>query len=99
VPVKFREELVLVEAKRTLGIPLHERPPNSPDLNPIENVWRVMKERIKARDVFLSTLQEMKTAVQEEWDRLKPEEWNKYIDSMPERIRQVKQRKGMQTEY
>jgi hypothetical protein len=41
----------------------------------------------------------MKTAVQEEWDRLQPEEWNKYIDSMPERIRQLKERKGMQTAY
>jgi transposase len=32
----------LVEAKRVLEIPLHERP-SSPDLNPIENVWRILK--------------------------------------------------------
>jgi hypothetical protein len=29
---------VLVEAKRVLEIPLHERPSSSPGLNPIENV-------------------------------------------------------------
>ncbi|KAI9698357.1 MAG: hypothetical protein M1836_003937 [Candelina mexicana] len=25
-------------------------PPNSPDLDPIENVWRALKQRIKGRD-------------------------------------------------
>jgi transposase len=69
----------LVEAKRILGIPLHERPPNSPDLNPIENVWRLMKQRIKARASCPSTLEGMKVAVQEEWDKLEPADWNKYI--------------------
>jgi hypothetical protein len=90
---------LLVEAKAALGIPLHNRPSNSPDLNPIENVWRVIKQRIKARSKFPSTLAEMKVAVQEEWDKLEPVDWTKYIDSMPERIRQLKQRKGMQTEF
>jgi transposase len=28
----------LLEAKRVLGIPLHERPSSFPDINPIENV-------------------------------------------------------------
>jgi hypothetical protein len=89
----------LVEAKQMLAIPLHDRPASSPDLNPIENVWRIMKQRIKARPRFPCTLEEMKVAVQEEWDKLKPAEWNKYIDSMPQRICQLKQRKGMQTEF
>lgn len=30
--------LVLVEVKKSLGIPLHPRPPSAPDINPIENV-------------------------------------------------------------
>jgi hypothetical protein len=47
---------VLVEAKRLLAIPLHSRPATSPDLNPIENVWRTMKQRIKVRARFPSTL-------------------------------------------
>lgn len=89
----------LVEAKRALEIPLHDRPAASPDLNPIENVWRLIKQRIKQRSRFPATLTEMKKAVQEEWDGLQPSDWNKYIDSMPERIRQLHQRKGMQTQY
>jgi transposase len=89
----------LVEVKRVLGIPAHPRPSSSPDLNPIENVWRAIKQRIKVRPRFPSTIEEMKVAVQEEWDRLQPADFNKYIDSMPERLRQLKERRGMQTQY
>jgi transposase len=88
---------VLVEAKRLLAIPLHSRPATSPDLNPIENLWRTMK-RIKGRTRFPSTLAETEVTVKEKWDRLQPADWNKYIDSMPERIHQLKKRRGMQTE-
>jgi hypothetical protein len=38
----------LVEVKERLGIPLHLRLSCSPDLNPIENVWRTIKSSIKA---------------------------------------------------
>jgi transposase len=89
----------LVEAKAKLAIPLHHRPPCSPDLNPIENVWRIMKSRIKARTRFPATIAEMKEAVQVEWDRLEPDDWNGLIESMPNRIRQCIERRGMQTEY
>ncbi|TGZ77074.1 hypothetical protein EX30DRAFT_299603, partial [Ascodesmis nigricans] len=73
---------------------LHDRPASSPDFNPIEDVWRIMKARIKARPRFPVTLAEMRIAVREEWYRLKPEDWNKYIDSMPERIKECKKREG-----
>jgi transposase len=89
----------LVEAKKELGIPLHPRPSCSPDLNPIENVWQTMKSRIKARATFPDTIDKLQQAVQEEWDRLEPNDWNGFINSMPVRINQVKQRRGMQTEF
>jgi hypothetical protein len=97
-PIHGQKEL-LVEVKAQLEIPAHKRPVSSPDLNPIENLWRTMKQRIKARKDFPETVAKMQVAVQEEWDRLEPKDWNKFIDSIPQRIKQVLERKGMQTEF
>ena len=61
-----------------LEIPVH-RPPlaSSPDLNSIEKCWRVMMQRIKQRSRYPGTVEKMRTAVQEEWDRLGQETINK----------------------
>jgi hypothetical protein len=58
-----------------------------------------VRQRIKQRPQFPSILAKMKTAIQEDWDRLEPQGWNKYINSIPERIRELKQRRGLQTQY
>ncbi|KAH0610312.1 uncharacterized protein H6S33_011839 [Morchella sextelata] len=89
----------LVEVKKILDIPLHSRPAQSPDLNPIENVWRIMKQRIKARSQFPNTVKLMAKAIQEEWDRLESKDWNGFIDSMPTRLQEVKKRHGLITQY
>ena len=75
-------------------------PASSPDFNPIENVWRIIKQRLRNRDRDGPwTLPELERAVQEEWDALQPHEWNKYIDQMRERLQQRADRKGYQTVY
>ncbi|RPB01292.1 hypothetical protein L873DRAFT_1677229, partial [Choiromyces venosus 120613-1] len=38
-------------------------------------------------------------AIKEEWDKLIPKDWNKYIDSISYRLQQVKDGEGMQTEF
>ncbi|RPA95876.1 hypothetical protein L873DRAFT_1656830, partial [Choiromyces venosus 120613-1] len=50
----------------------------------IENVWRTIKQHIRARPKFPDTVEKMRIVVQEEWNRLEPKEWKKFIDSMPE---------------
>lgn len=89
----------LVQVKSALAIPLHPCAASSPNLNPIEDVWRIMKQRIQACERFPGTIEEMREAVQEEWDELEPEDRNGSIDSMPDHLKQVKKRKGMQTEF
>ena len=37
------------------GLSYSDWPPQSPDLNPIENVWRVMKKILKAREVLITS--------------------------------------------
>ena len=59
------------------------RPASSPDFNPIENVRRIIRQRLRKRDRDGPwTLPELEIAVQEEWNALQPHEWNRYIDQM-----------------
>src|ERR1700744_4112374 len=62
-------------------------PAHSPDLNPIENVWRLLKYRIGKR--FPKTDAEVQQYLLEEWRNLKPEDYMKYIESMPQRCAAV----------
>jgi hypothetical protein len=46
-------------------------PANSPDFNPIERIWTLMKRRIRRRrgQERITTQAEMKRVLQEEWDK------------------------------
>jgi transposase len=57
---------------------IEDWPPYSPDLSPIENVWRILKQRLKANHVW-STKDELREAIQTEWDRITLDEINRYI--------------------
>src|SRR6185312_8139279 len=45
------------------GVELLDWPPYSPDLNPIENLWKVLKERIAKRYPELATLKTNKESL------------------------------------
>lgn len=47
---------------------IHEHPPNSPDLNPIENLWAYMKDQVEAKEP--SSEQELVDAIFEVWDEI-----------------------------
>jgi len=98
-PPWHRVKKVLLESKKVLGIPRHDRLAQSQDLNPIENVWRTMKQRINARTYFPGTVNEIRKAVQQEWGRLQPVDFNQFVDSMPERIVELQVKAGMQTRW
>ena len=72
-------------------------PANSPDLNPIENVWRLLKWRVGKR--FPHTDEEVRRYIIEEWAKLMKEDFIKYIESMPERCRAVIEASGGHTKW
>ncbi|RFU30485.1 hypothetical protein B7463_g5848, partial [Scytalidium lignicola] len=72
-------------------------PPQSPDLNPIENIWQVLKQLLRNRKPAGGwKLEELKVAMQDIWENEISIERhiNHFIDTMPERIAKVRMRKG-----
>jgi DDE superfamily endonuclease len=64
----------------------------SPDLNPIEHVWGWMKARIYRQGV--TTLQQLKDAVQAAWDAVPETMCSDLMHSMPRRLQRVIAKKG-----
>lgn len=75
-------------------------PPQSPDLNPIENMWRLLKIRLNEYETPVNGMQELYERVTEVWyDVITKEECQKVIESMPKRIEQCIKAKGYWTKY
>ncbi|CAG9112085.1 unnamed protein product [Plutella xylostella] len=54
-------------------------PALSPDLNPIEHLWDELKRRVRARNPVPASVDELKTALLEEWDGIPQETVKKLI--------------------
>ncbi|ERF71608.1 hypothetical protein EPUS_00597 [Endocarpon pusillum Z07020] len=81
-----------------LGIQWESNPPNSPDLNPIETIWRIIKQRLKSRGVIFEEAI-LRRAIQEEWDKITIEEINRAISTMPDRVAALNERNGRPIPY
>ncbi len=79
------------------GVTVLDWPANSPDLNPIENLWGIFKR--KMRDTRLNNADELKATVKETWASIPPQQCHKLITSMPRRIEAVIKAKGAPTKY
>ncbi len=77
------------------GIPVLNWPANSPDLNPIENLWCIVKR--KMRYARPNNAEELKATIRATWALITPEQCHRLIDSMPRRIAAVIQAKGAPT--
>ncbi|KAK4520308.1 uncharacterized protein ATC70_008441 [Mucor velutinosus] len=74
-------------------------PPQSPDLNPIEHVWHLLKLRLNKYPTRPSTKEELERRINIQWYKITEKECQKYIDSMPARIKAVIKSKGGSTHY
>ena len=62
-------------------------PSNSPDLNPDEGVWNILKQRVRKQE-FIG-IEELKRTLNREWWRIPQIEIQRRIDEMPERCKRV----------
>lgn len=74
-------------------------PGNSPDLNPIENLWKIIKSRLEPESV--TTREEMIALVIKYWNRDAgvKETMKNLIESMPRRLQGVIKAEGGHTKY
>jgi len=79
------------------GVTLIEWPAWSPDLNPIENLWNVLKSRVYAR--FPQTLEELELFIREEWAATDLKFISHICRSMPRRLQLVLANKGHKISY
>ena len=73
-------------------------PGNSPDLNPIENCWNLMKDKLKEKNTISLPL--LIEEIKKLWCTGLPNGYLRNLsDSMPERIKTVIKNKGEMTKY
>lgn len=73
------------------------QPSNSPDLNPIENVFSLMKRFVQKEAP--STEQDLRECIAEAWESIEPKTLQSLFDSMPSRLAEVVEKKGDRTQH
>ncbi len=66
------------------GFTVLDWPENIPDLNPIRNIWGIVKR--KMRDTRPNNADNLKAAIKATWASITPEQCHRLITSMPRRI-------------
>lgn len=74
-------------------------PAQSPDLNPMEHIWRQLKLNLSLYKTHAKNTQELWERIEKEWNKFDKDLCCKYIDTMPDRIRAVIKSKGGYTKY
>ena len=72
-------------------------PANSPDLNPIKNLWGIVKKKLHKHRP--NTCEQLKDAIKTCWNEVTPHECQQLIHGMPRCIEAVIKARGDATKY
>ena len=80
-------------------IRMSQWPPQSPDINIIENIWRWVKMELRKHIKKIKSRQDLVDALQDIWRKLEDEKIQELYASFPKRIKAVIKSKGTMTKY
>ena len=69
----------------------------SPDLNPIEHLWCILKKKVREQNP--TTLAKLKLIIADEWEKIDPQAFKNLVESMPKRCQTVIAAKGGHINY
>ena len=72
-------------------------PSNSPDINPIENIWSILKRRVEKRKT--SNIRELDQFLHEEWKKIEKTIINNLVHSMKSRCLAIIESMGERINY
>jgi transposase len=90
---------VAARARKEANIQSHFHPPSSPDLNPIEPIWRTHKLRVGQLRPWATTLDQPWAQTCQVWDEIDIETINRQVRSMPDRRKSVIKAKEWGTKW
>lgn len=67
-------------------------PAQSPDISPIENLWAIVKAKLREEDT--STIPKLEVALRKVWSEIPPSTAENLADSVPGRLKLVQKRRG-----
>ena len=81
------------------GIPKIEWSPQSPDLNPIENLWLKMKREVSKKKKIFKSADDVMATIRHVWGSLSSEDISKLYESMPIRLRDIIKMRGHRAKF
>jgi hypothetical protein len=74
-------------------------PAMSPDMNPIEHVWDFIGRKINQRNPKCQNIDELRTAILQEWQQFPQERLRRLVRSMTRRVTELHNKRGGYTRY
>lgn len=87
------------EYLQEVGISKLDWPARSPDLNPIEHIWDMLKRKVRSSACPPQTLTELRNAALAAWEDIPQVVIRNVIQSMPDRMQAVIRARGGNTRY
>lgn len=96
---RYHTSKMVKDAAAREGVTILDWPSQSPDLNPIENLWAQMKTAVGKMGNRLAKREKMESFVLAEWGRIAQGKIDSLIGSMPNRCAEVIKNRGGATKY